>query len=148
MDWITEAKRLFRMEKPEHFTNYRHCEECEEHDQTLIGATLDSIGLEELGNPGWDPICFATNEGKKYYMPALIRLSLETLDNDFYFAQLLFHLEYDGENNDLFLSCSPEQRAFIGSFIEFFILSHVEALEQNYSDSEALRAYEIWSKTP
>jgi hypothetical protein len=43
MDWAREAKRLFCVDKPKHFTNYTHCEE---HDQTLINSTIDSIGLE------------------------------------------------------------------------------------------------------
>ena len=90
MDWISEAKRIFRMAKPEHFANYEHCEECEEHDQTLINSSIDTIGFGELGNPGWDPICFSSTEGKKYYMPSFIRLSLETMDDDFTLVNCYF----------------------------------------------------------
>ena len=92
MDWIDRAKYLFKAPKPEHFTNFNHCEECEEHDQTLLALDIDIIGIDELGNPGWDPICFASPEGKKYYLPALIRLSLDTMMDEFYLDQFLFHL--------------------------------------------------------
>lgn len=35
--------------------------------------------IEQLGYPGWDPICFInTNEGFQYYLPALARLCLKT----------------------------------------------------------------------
>src|ERR687888_2561810 len=80
MDWIQAAKRLFQVPKPAHFTNYRHCCECAEHDAVLTASDVNSIGLEQLGNPGWDPLCFTSAEGLLYYMPALIRLTLETMD--------------------------------------------------------------------
>src|SRR4030095_7043061 len=74
------AKQLFQMPKPEHFTNYRHCCECAEHDETLLAYDVNTIGVEQLGNPGWDPLCFATAEGLLYYLPALIRLTIDTMD--------------------------------------------------------------------
>jgi hypothetical protein len=53
MDWTQHAKQLFQMLKPEHFTNYRHCCECAEHDATLLAYDVNTIGVEQLGNPGW-----------------------------------------------------------------------------------------------
>jgi hypothetical protein len=79
MDWIQEARRLFTVPKPVLFTNYRHCCECAEHDETLLTADIDSIDLQQLGNPGWDPLCFTSAESLLSYMPALIRLTLETM---------------------------------------------------------------------
>jgi hypothetical protein len=145
MDWIKEAKRLFCIDKPKHFTNYTHCEECEEHDQTLINSTIDSIGLEELGNPASDPICFSSAEGKMYYMPSFIRLSLDSMEAEFYLGQLLFHLEGDGKGNKLFTACNTEQRKFIHHFIEYVILNHTEQIEANGYENEALKVQEIWS---
>jgi hypothetical protein len=87
----------------------------------------------ELGNPGWDPVCFCSNNGKKYYMPAFIRLSLETMREEFYFGQLLFHLEVDGKNNSLFQSCNAEQRKYISDFVEYVI--------NNYSAEIRLNSY-------
>jgi hypothetical protein len=52
MNWVEHAKQLFKVPKPEHFTNYRHCCECAEHDATLLAHDVDSIGIEQLGNPG------------------------------------------------------------------------------------------------
>ena len=86
-DWIDEAARLFQADKTDRLTNHNHCEECAVHDQTLINSSIDTIGLEQLGNPGWAPICFCSDEGKKYYMPSLIRLRIETIDDEFYFEQ-------------------------------------------------------------
>ena len=63
---------------PENYTNRDHCDECAEHDETLRSYTPKSIGLEQLGNAGWDPICFVLPKAFKYYFPALVRLSLDS----------------------------------------------------------------------
>jgi hypothetical protein len=145
MNWFSEAKAIFNIPKPAHFTNFTHCDECAEHDQTLLTSDVDHIGLNELGNPGWDPICFCSPDGKKYYLPAMIRLSLDTVESDFYFDQLLFHLELDGENNALVTSCSGLQRAFIAKFIAYMIETHAAKIEYNCSGDQVLRVYEIWA---
>lgn len=146
VDWVEEAKRRFEAKRPSHFTNYNHCCECAEHDETLKAADIDTIGLKELGNPGWDPVCFCSDEGKKYFMPAFVRLALETVKNEFYLEQFLFHLEGDGEENSLYKSCSNPQRQLIASFIEFMINTYTNEIEANLCSDEVLRAYQIWSK--
>ena len=146
MNWVKEAKRIFNIPKPEHFTNYKHCEECAEHDETLLNHSIDSISLLELGNPGWDPVCFCSDNGKKYYMPAFIRLSLETMREEFYFGQFLFHLEGDGKDNNLFQSCNIEQRKFIIDFIEHVIDKYSKEIELNGYENETLKVHEIWLK--
>lgn len=146
MDWFDEAKTVFNGPKPAHFTNFNHCEECAEHDRTLCETDVEHIGLNELGNPGWDPICFCSDDGKKYYLPALMRLSLETIESDFYFDQCLFHLELDGENNALFSSCSSAQKRFVTKFIAYMIEHYAAAIERHCCTDQVLRVYEIWSK--
>lgn len=141
---VQEALILFRSEKPIHFTNFEHCEECAEHDATLLNSSIESIGLSELGSPGWDPICFTHCEGKKYYMPAFVRLSFETMHKEFYLGQFLFHLEGDGVNNSLFLSCTPLQRAFISKFLLHVIEVYSGEVEKRLFTDQILRVYAIW----
>jgi hypothetical protein len=147
MDWTQQAKQLFQMPKPEHFTNYRHCCECAEHDATLLAYDVNSIGREQLGNPGWDPLCFTTAEGLLYYLPALIRLTLDTIDKpqERYLDQLLFHLMYDGKDNRIMRACNQEQRAFVAEFLAYLIDQYSTEIDEcTYSD-DTLKAYEIWS---
>lgn len=146
MCWIEKSKSLFACARPDHFADYKHCEECAEHDQTLRQSSIDSIGIKELGNPGWDPMCFCSVEGKKYFMPSLIRLSLETINDDFYLEQFIFHLEYNGKENELYLSCSKEQRKLIASFIESMIEGYASEIEKELATDSVLAAYEIWSQ--
>ena len=46
--------------KPEHFTDYNHCEECAEHDELLRSRNRFSLQFADVGNPGWDPLCFTS----------------------------------------------------------------------------------------
>ncbi len=65
------------------------CEECLEHNQTLANHTPATITLEELGYPGWDPLCFANEQAFLYYLPAMMRLIFQ---DPYYIDQVLFHL--------------------------------------------------------
>ena len=47
---------------PDHFTDYTHCCECAEHDELLRARDRETLALEDVGNAGWDPICFVTAE--------------------------------------------------------------------------------------
>lgn len=148
MDWKQQAKTLFELPKPEHFTEYQHCCECVEHDATLLAWDRDSIGVVQLGNPGWDPLCFSSVEGFLYYLPALVRLTLDTIDNpsETYLDQFLFHLIHNGPDNRFVSACSREQRDFIAAFLAYLIEHHVTQIEAAlcYSD-DILKAHEIWT---
>ena len=149
IDWKQQAKLTFNTPKPEHFTDYGHCCECAEHDQTLLAFDVDSIGLEQLGNPGWDPLCFSSTEGLIYYMPALIRLIVDTIENpqESYLDQMLFHLIKDGPRNSLVIACSAEQRRFVAQFLEYLITEYAAQLgSEVFVSDDILRAHEIWSE--
>lgn len=148
MDWKRQAKLIFRTAKPAHFTNYQHCCECAEHDETLLAYDVDSIGLEQLGSPSWDPLCFSSAGGLIYYLPALVRLTLETIDNpqEFYLEQMLFHLTYEGKDNRLLGACSREQREFIAGFLQYLIEHHSDRIKAGVScGDDILKAHEIWN---
>ena len=134
--------------KPAHFTDYRHCSECAEHDETLRNRDRDSLQISDVNNPGWDPLCFCTPEGKAYYMPTLIRFALTPSESgvDAYWPQLLFHLESNGPNNDLIRFCTPVQRHAIARFLEYLIKTRPGEIESfNYSD-EILRTHGYWAE--
>jgi hypothetical protein len=74
---IDAVRRAFVAEpRPEHFTDHRHWCECAEHGALLASRDLDSLHLEDVNNAGWDPICFVTAAGFRYYLPALVGLNL------------------------------------------------------------------------
>lgn len=56
--------------QPEHFTDFAHCCGCAERDELLRSRNRDTLKIEDVGNPGWDPLCFCSAEGITYF-PAL-----------------------------------------------------------------------------
>ncbi len=147
MDWTQRALEVFEVEKPEHFGNYQHCCECAEHDQTLSASDVHTIGLEQLGNPGWDPLCFSHPEGLVYYLPALIRITFDTISSpsERYLDQFLFHLIKDGPDNSFVAVCSKEQRQFVADFLAYLIEHHTAEINEDQMTSEDIfKAHEIW----
>jgi hypothetical protein len=143
----TVAIAFSEVAKPQHFTNHLHCEECEEHDKTLLEHDRSSLQVDAVNNPGWDPICFCSPEGKAYYMPTLIRFALANADAGAlsYWQQLLFHLEGDGPNNALIAYCSKPQRRAIAMFLEHLVESRAAAIEEFGSTDEVLRTHSYWA---
>ena len=73
MNLLEEAIELFGgTPRPEHFTNYTHCCECAEHDETLRKETLETLSYDNV-RPGWNPLCFISPEGFQYYFPSIVR---------------------------------------------------------------------------
>lgn len=126
--------------KPEHFTNFRHCDECREHDETLRAHTRESISLAELGNPGWDPICFVNSiEGFRYYLPALARLSLGRGDG-YYLSQFLFHL-----NPERISALRETECQALADFLEHLMETMPEEIEENLDSDDLLARIETLS---
>ncbi len=87
--------------RPDHFTNYVHCEECQEHDDLLRSKDADSLSFADIGDPGWTPVPFMTAEALRYYFPALVRIALDskrTGSPDNYIGSFLFTLGYNDFN--------------------------------------------------
>ena len=133
--------------KPHHFTNYQHCEECAEHDETLRSHDRDTLRVEHVNNPGWNPMCFCSVEGTAYYMPTLARFALAppAHEYDWYGDQLLFHLAGDGANNSFYEHCNAAQRQAVAGLLAHFVEARPVQVEQSLSTDELLRTHERWS---
>ncbi len=81
-----------RVKRPEHFTDYNHCEECKEHDKLLRSRDRATIRVSDGDNPGWNPLDFITPEGFLYYFPSLAKLALSKEGEAFLINFVPFHL--------------------------------------------------------
>jgi len=128
-------------ERPEHFTDFRHCCECAEHDELLRSRDRDTLQLEDVGNPGWDPLCFTSAAGLLYLLPAMGRLALDAPSDErgWYVPQLHFHLTYDGAANRILVASSTAQRHAVVRLLRH-ILDTRAALCDNYDCGEDLLA--------
>lgn len=133
--------------RPEHFTDHTHCCECSEHDALLCSRGRDTLSLDDVGNPGWDPICFVTNEGFAYYFPALARLALLEPHGAcaWYFEQLLFHLDETEKPQKRSPTCTPEQCRAVVRFLEHVRDTRRELVAQYRCATELSDALRVWS---
>lgn len=134
MDSLTRLNSLFGgLPKPDRFVDPNHCSECAEHNDVLLNCSVETISLVELGNPGWDPICFVESiEGFKFYLPALARLSCGTGD-EYYLDQFLFHL-----NSTRIDELSTDERTALAAFLEELRDSNGVEIEKNM-DADTLQ---------
>lgn len=133
--------------RPEHFTDYEHCEECAEHDELLRARDLETLSIQDVGNPGWDPICFVSSPGFLYYLPALARLCLEeaTYGYGWYGNLFFWHLISNGPRNERFAACTPEQQQAVVKFIEYVVVSRAALIDEHLAADDAAKALSIWS---
>lgn len=133
--------------KPTHFTDYAHCDECNEHDTTLRARTRETLRRSDLGNPGWDPITFSTAHGIGYLFPSLVRFALLPdvwRDNSWYACQLVSHLAYDGCNNRFLGWCSSVQRGVVHGFLTHLWTTRAESLSESSSQKDLQAALAAW----
>ncbi len=145
-DLVREATAVFAsVQRPEHFTDYQHCCECAEHDETLSAYTPDTISREALGHAAWDPITFSTDTGFRYFLPALIRTALKQTGDEYYVDQFLSQLIRDGSRNSRWRACTSEQRAVVLKALHVLFEERLEEIEQNYDADRLMQAIDIWS---
>jgi len=117
------------------------CDECMEHEETMQSLGLPDFPLDKLGNPGWDPICFASDEAFAYLLPGLIRLVLG--HTEYYVGQFLFHL--DSLERVAVLS-KGQSRALL-HVLDYLFLNEAEALDNNRVVDDLIRARKKLAQT-
>lgn len=138
---IDEAHRLFPEDlKPRHFTDFEHCDECREHDETLRTHSRESITYAELGNPYSDPMCFVDEYGMKYYFPALVRLALRSTIKEYYVDQFLFHLT----DNKSCIRFSRDQCSLVVRVLKLLKIRYADEIELLGHSDEMRKCLERW----
>ena len=135
------------LSRPEHFTNHTHCNECWEHDELLRKRDRQTLAIEDVGSQAWNPITMATPEGFAYYLPALARLALQPMpqDWDWYGYIVLFELRRNGPRNERWQFCTTQQRAAVCALLEHLYTTRSKELGLYDCSYELLEALEVWS---
>jgi len=135
------------VDRPSHFTDVLHCDECKEHDTTLRARALHRLERKDLGNPGWDPVSFCTPQAIGHLFPALARFSLLPdvwRDNTWYGGQLLSHLSYGGTENTFFQWCSAEQRDAVAALLLHLAATRSAHITDCGREAELSKALDVW----
>ena len=139
------------VDKPDHFTDFTHCDECKEHDDTLRARSRETLRRQDLGNCGWDPMTFSSAEGIGYFFPALARFALLPdvwRDHGWYGEQLVSHLSWDGSDNRFLAWCSPEQRRVVHALLVHLSATRTRAITQSSIERELEMALSAWQSGP
>ena len=133
---LDKIKDLFSEEKrPYHFTDYTHCEECADHDATMQQFDNTNLPVEKVNNQAWDPVCFLTPEGFRYYYPRLCELAYGRGDA-FYLESFLMHLE-----NNIHLLTADEKEATFELLVDISE-KLPDDIELNYAEADVDRVSE------
>ena len=144
-DWFKRARAAFNVDKPDQFNDY-HCDECIEVDSYLKSLNVDSADLQALDGSMGNPFNLCSVEGIQYFLPAMIRVTLETMRSDFYLEVFLWHLESDGPDNHLVTACSAKQRALIVEFLTMLLENYTNEIQFHRATDPLLKSHAIWSK--
>lgn len=144
--WEGIESAFSKCQKPHFFTDVSHCSECAEHNKALSNSNRDTIGLKELGNPCWDPICFVKPKGFLYYFPAMVRLAFDDSTDNEYLDQLLFHCSYEGSSSITYSHFSNEQVKATADLMRFLTRNWKEKLDNLLLTKESEKALKIWGK--
>jgi len=134
------------VERPEHFTDFNHCEECLEHDELLRARDRTSLLIEDVGNIGWQPISFCSPQGIAYFMPALARLAMQepTYNFGWYGDTLHIHLSHGDAENSFLTYCNAEQRKSISALLDHLNTSRASLPERMTHKAEMEKAQSLW----
>ena len=135
---ISEVKKVFgHFRRPDMFIRGTcRCDECMEHEADMQTFNPDDLPLDRLNNPGWDPICFASDEAFGYFMPGLAKLVLDHAND--YIQQFIFHTEQP----ERLVVLTPEQAQALCHVLDFLVLHESEALDNNLAVDDVYRTRE------
>lgn len=143
-EWFEEAKEVFDVPKPERFTNCS-CLECREHQERLSATNVDWMTIDDL-DVDYSAITMASPEGQKYYLPALMRIAMETVDSGDFLSTLMLILSYKGSENRLLEICDRKQAELVSRFLEHLIEQYPAQLDSMLLTDEVLETHELWSR--
>ena len=118
-----------------------HCDECRDHEATLSRLVPETLDLAAVGNPGWDPICFATDEAFRYLLPGLCRLACGRGDR-YYLGSLLSHLENRAH------TLGRPQRQAVAALLDRLYEAMPAEIEARGDDHALGRVYDLLREQP
>lgn len=103
----------------------------------MQAVTPETVSLEQVGSPAWDPVCYLTDEAWRYFMPGFARLALGR-GGHYYLDQFLFHLE-SGRVNCL----NAKQCRVLSAFIDHLYETMADEIEGNMDDKSLGRVMDL-----
>ena len=115
-------------------------------DSYLKSLDVESADLAALDGSMGNPFNLCSVVGIQYFLPAMIRVTFETMRTDFYLEVLLWHLESDGPDNQLVTACSGEQRVLVVEFLTMLLENYTDEIQFHRATDPLLKSHAIWSR--
>jgi hypothetical protein len=132
--------------RPRRFALADEDQECMDHERLLQSRTRETLRIDDVNTPGYDPLTECFPEGIAYFFPALARFALvhpEDLSS-WYAEQLLSHLRYGARDNRFYHFCNPSQRSAVAALVDHIRESRVALIEENLSAGEFAQCLAWW----
>ncbi|MBB3167296.1 DUF6714 family protein [Simiduia aestuariiviva] len=134
--------------RPLNFTDYKHCPECEDHNETMKSATLATLESKHLGCVGYSPWCFLTEEGFAHYIPRILELAITGKGNahgELFLDDILYVLAPKPEH-DRFQRYTKHQCMAVFQALLYANKNFREQLVECFSHDDMDSALEYWSQ--
>ena len=147
MNFIAESKIIFDIGRPKVFMdNPNHCGECKDVEFNAQENDINTLTLAKAGDGYASLLSFLNDIGFIYYMPAFIRLCIETTMDEGYISEFIFAITDEKQNNSRLHACTKEQRQFIYNFLKWYKNNHSDILKQwLIEENEIDEAISLWS---
>lgn len=126
--------------RPTNFTDYTHCHECADHNETLRSRDLDSLSFNDVGSVGYSPIGYISLDGFLYYLPALARLANATGDKYFLDTFLIYM-----ENKEWRIALTTSEREALVDYLVNLKISLADEIQKNNDERDLEELIEWFS---
>lgn len=145
---INESYKAFeRFKQPARYTIHGDwCNECKEHEERLNKITRRLLTINQIGRSSWSPIPNLNPEAMAYFLPRLIELAVENV-NDFegdpFISRFLFWVMHGPETDAHKLLCKNHKQIVLKTLL--FIRNHYsDVIEDECMDEELDIAIKKW----
>ncbi len=144
---LAEIETAFgNVDRPELFTVADGDPETMDHEALLNSKNRETLTLEDVNRPGYNPMTECLPPGFAYYFPTLARLALlHPTDPWYWYASVLLDkLRFYEHGNDFHRYCNGEQRSAITSFLRHILDTRHSIVSASLDPDDFMHCYESW----
>jgi hypothetical protein len=144
---LAEIDKAFgSVTRPERFTVADGDPEAMDHEALLSSRDLETLRLEDVNRPGYNPMTECLLPGYSYYFPALARLALvPPVDPwNWYASLLLDKLRLHEDGNDFYSYCNPAQRAAVAGLLRHIVETRASTVSASLDPEDFVQCLKSW----
>ena len=144
---LAEINKAFgNVARPELFTVADGDPETMDHEALLSSKDRETLTLEDVNRPGYNPMTECLPPGFAYYFPTLARLALlHPADPLYGYASVLLDkLRFYEHGNDFYSYCNTEERAAVISFLRHILNTRPSIVSASLDPEDFVHCFTSW----